>query len=39
LLEDHKHSAALLGNNGLTGELKKRLAERMLSDEMDMNLN
>jgi len=39
LLEGRKHSAALLGNDGLIGELKKRLAERMLSAEMDVHLD
>jgi transposase-like protein len=39
LLEGHEHSAALLGNDGLIGELKKRLAERMLSAEMDVHLD
>jgi putative transposase len=37
LLEGREHSAALLGNDGLIGELKKRLAERMLSAEMDVH--
>ena len=35
LLEGREHSAALLGNDGLIGELKKRLAQRMLSAEME----
>ncbi|UCD68627.1 MAG: IS256 family transposase [Betaproteobacteria bacterium] len=39
LLEGREHSAALLGNDGLIGELKKRLAERMLCAEMDMHLD
>jgi putative transposase len=39
LLEGREHSAALLGNDGLIGELKKRLAERMLSAEMDVHLD
>jgi len=39
LLEGCEHSAALLGNDGLIGELKKRLAERMLSAEMDVHLD
>lgn len=34
-----EHSAALLGNDGLIGELKKRLAERMLSAEMAVHLD
>jgi transposase-like protein len=38
LLEGRERSAALLGNDGLIGELKKRLAERMLSAEMDEHL-
>jgi putative transposase len=38
LLEGREHSAALLGNDGLIGELKKRLAERMLSAQMDEHL-
>ena len=38
LLEGREHSAALLGNDGLIGELKKRLAERMLAAEMDEHL-
>lgn len=39
LLEGREHSAALLENDGLIGELKKRLAERMLSTEMDVHLD
>jgi putative transposase len=39
LLEGREHSAALLGNDGLIGELKKRLAERMLCAEMDVHLD
>ena len=39
LLEGREHSTALLGNDGLIGELKKRLAERMLSAEMDVHLD
>ena len=39
LLEGREHSAALLDNDGLIGELKKRLAERMLSAEMDVHLD
>ncbi|MCE7509563.1 IS256 family transposase [Alloalcanivorax xenomutans] len=39
LLEGREHSAALLGNDGLIGELKKRLAERMLSAEMEEHLD
>lgn len=39
LLEGREHSAALPGNDGLIGELKKRLAERMLSTEMDVHLD
>ncbi len=39
LLEGREHGAALLGNDGLIGELKKRLAERMLSAEMDVHLD
>lgn len=39
LLEGQEHNAALLGNDGLVGELKKRLAERMLSAEMDEHLD
>lgn len=35
LLEGREHSASLLGNDGLIGELKKRLTERMLSAEME----
>lgn len=38
LLEGRERSAALLGNDGLIGELKKRLAERLLSAEMDVHL-
>lgn len=38
-LEGGEHSAALLGNEGLIGELKKRLAERMLSAEMGVHLD
>ena len=38
LLAGREHSAALLGNDGLIGELKKRLAERMLLAEMDEHL-
>lgn len=34
-----QHSAALLGNEGLIGELKKRLAERILLAEMDSPLD
>jgi putative transposase len=39
LLEGREHSAALLGNDGLIGELKKRLAERILAAEMDVHLD
>ena len=39
LLEGREHNAALLGNEGLIGELKKRLAERILSTEMDVHLD
>ena len=39
MLEGLEHSAALLGNDGLIGELKQRLAERMLSAEMDVHLD
>ena len=39
LLEGREHSAALLGNDGLVGKLKKRLAERVLSAEMDVHLH
>ena len=39
LLEGREHSAALLGNDGLIGELKKRRAERMRSAEMDEHLD
>lgn len=39
LLEGREHGAALLGDDGLIGELKKRLAERMLSAEMDVHLD
>ena len=38
LLKGREHGAGLLGNNGLIGELKKRLAERMLETEMDVHL-
>lgn len=38
LLEGREHGAHLLGNEGLVGELKKRLAERMLETEMDVHL-
>lgn len=39
LLEGQEHGAHLLGNDGLIGELKKRLAERMLETEMDVHLD
>ena len=39
LLEGREHGAHLLGNEGLVGELKKRLAERMLETEMDVHLD
>ncbi len=39
LLEGREHGAHLLGNDGLVGELKKRLAERMLETEMDVHLD
>lgn len=39
LLEGREHGAYLLGNEGLVGELKKRLAERMLETEMDVHLD
>jgi putative transposase len=39
LLEGREQSAALRGNDGLIGELKKRLAERSLSAEMDVHLD
>jgi putative transposase len=39
LLEGREHGAHLLGNDGLIGELKKRLAERMLETEMDLHLD
>lgn len=38
-LEGCEHSATLLGNDGLVGELKKRLAERVLSAEMAVHLD
>src|SRR5690554_2849438 len=38
LLEGREHGAGLLGNDGLIGELKKRLAERMLAAELDVHL-
>lgn len=38
LLKGREHGAGLLGSNGLIGELKKRLAERMLEAEMDVHL-
>lgn len=38
LLEGREHGAHLLGKEGLVGELKKRLAERMLETEMDVHL-
>jgi putative transposase len=38
LLEGREHSAALLDNDGLIGELKRRLAERILAAEMDVHL-
>jgi putative transposase len=37
-LEGRKHSGALRGNDGLIGERKKRLAERMLAVEMYAHL-
>ena len=39
LLEGREHGVHLLGNDGLVGELKKRLAERMLETEMDAHLD
>ena len=39
LLEGREHGAHLLGSDGLVGELKKRLAERMLETEMDVHLD
>ena len=39
LLEGQEHGVHLLGNDGLIGELKKRLAERMLETEMDVHLD
>ncbi|WP_375199134.1 IS256 family transposase [Cupriavidus metallidurans] len=39
LLEGREHGAHLLGNEGLVGELKKRLAERILETEMDVHLD
>lgn len=39
LLEGREHGAHLLGNDDLVGELKKRLAERMLETEMDVHLD
>ena len=39
LLEGREHGAHLLGKEGLVGELKKRLAERMLETEMDVHLS
>ena len=39
LQEGRKHGAALLGNDGLIGELKQRLAERMRSAEMNVHLD
>jgi transposase-like protein len=38
LLEGREHGAHLLGSDGLVGDLKKRLAERMLAAEMDVHL-
>lgn len=37
-LEGQEHGAHLLGNDGLIGELKKRLPERMLNAEMEFIL-
>lgn len=39
LLAGQQHGAHLLGNGGLIGDLKKRLAERMLETEMDVHLD
>ena len=39
LLDGREHGAHLLGNDGLIGELKKRLAERMLEGEMQAHLD
>ena len=39
LLEGREHGAHLLGNDGLIGELKKRLAQRMLEGEMEAHLD
>ena len=39
LLEGREHGAHLLGNDGLIGDLKKHLAERMLETEMDVHLD
>lgn len=39
LLEGREHGVGLLGNDGLIGELKKKLAERMLNAEMDAHLD
>ncbi len=39
LLAGQKHGVHLLGNDGLIGALKKRLAERMLETEMDVHLD
>lgn len=39
LLEGQEDGAHLLGNEGLIGALKKRLAERLLETEMDVHLD
>lgn len=39
LLEGQTHGAHLLESDGLIGELKKRIAERMMQAEMDVHLD